>query len=114
MTIKSYGGIIIITLLAITLGLTIGSAARRGSRAVFDTGEEIPLLTVMYHSFSSDISKCGKYVITPDTFEREAERATEFFRAAGVEDKISYRVHPHYHCIAKEDDGFDFMFKYIG
>ncbi len=58
----------------------------------------------------------GRYddAFTPDTFEREAERAVEYFRAAGVEDKISYRVHPHYHCIAKEDDGFDFMFKYIG
>lgn len=72
MNIK-FRALIIILILALSAGLAAGSAARRCSEAVFIPDEKIPLLTVMYHSFSPDTAKCGQYVITPDTFESDVK-----------------------------------------
>ena len=64
-------GLIITALLTLVTGLTLGAILKISSAEVFKDSEEIPLPAVMYHSFSSDISKCGKYVVTPETFEND-------------------------------------------
>ncbi|MBQ8525603.1 MAG: polysaccharide deacetylase family protein [Clostridia bacterium] len=69
--IRARRGIFIVTAIAAAAGLTAGLLLRTGSTAVFNEEEQIPLVAVMYHSFSKDMSKCGDYVIPPELFEND-------------------------------------------
>lgn len=62
---------IVTTAIAAIAALTIGVFLKSSSVTVFvqEKEEEIPIVSVMYHSFSHDIRKCSKYVVTPDLFE---------------------------------------------
>ena len=46
-------------------------------------------------------------------FLKECERAVPFYEAADAKDKLKYRAFPGTHELCKEDDGYDFVFRYL-
>lgn len=53
------------------------------------------------------------HLFSPNSFEREATRAAEFFAAAGAEGKINYRITDCGHEFASDNAGLDFIFSFI-
>lgn len=77
MIISDKRGYIALAAMAALVSLTLGVLIKSGTVSVCvqddKSNEEIPLVAVMYHAFSSDISKCGKYIIPPDLFESDVK-----------------------------------------
>ena len=62
---------VILLTLIIATGIFAGTLVKKFSVAVNSDSYEIPLLCVMYHSFSTDKSKWNSYVISPRQFEED-------------------------------------------
>lgn len=50
-----------------------GAVMTTSSLSIEENKDSTPLLIVMYHNVLKDTSKCGKYTITPDTFEQDVQ-----------------------------------------
>lgn len=63
---------ILIMSVCISISIALGAIIRYSAVKVFVAEDEgVPLLSIMYHGFSPNKSKCGKYIITPELFEQD-------------------------------------------